>query len=339
MGSIGLSNYRGIVSPSYIIIKSIRDFIPEYYHHLFRSNLLIQNFEKLSYGVRIGQWDLRFEDFKDISILYPPLIEQLQIVSFLDQKTSLIDTLIEKKLRKIELLKEQRTSIINHTVTKGLNPTVKMKDSGVEWIGDVPEHWVLLSLKYIIQFNQESLPETTPKDYKLMYIEISDVNERGEVINTTEYSFGECPSRCRRIVYKGDVFISTVRTYLRSIGFIKEDVENLICSTGFCVLSPKEQVYSNFLYFYVITECFITEVITQSFGVSYPSITSNDLVNIKVLLPSIAEQYKIVEFLDKKTSEIDTQIQLENKKIVLLKEYRQSLISEVVSGKIDVRKN
>lgn len=277
--------------------------------------------------------------FRNILVVLPPISEQKQIVQFLDDKTDIIDKLISTKEQKIKLLKIQRTSLINEVITKGINPKVKMKDSGVEWIGEIPEHYQYKSLKYLIRYNENVLNENTNPDYELNYLEISDVDNNGNIINTTKYLFKDCPSRCRRILSKGDVIISTVRTYLKSIGYIQEEVKDLICSTGFCVLTPTELIVSKFLFYQVLTEYFIGEVISKSVGVSYPSITSTELTNIKIILPPKKEQTQIVEHLDKLTKEIDDLILMEQSKIDLLKEYRKSLISEVITGKIDIRTN
>lgn len=274
--------------------------------------------------------------FNNVKVVLPPFSEQIQIVQFLDEKTELIDKLISTKERKITLLKEQRTTLINQVVTKGLNPKVKMRDSGVEWIGEIPEHWSVGKLKQICRENLKSLSNNTNPEYQLNYIEISDVNSDGIIENTTHYLFSESPSRCRRVVSKGDVILSTVRTYLRSIGIIENDVSDLICSTGFSVLTPNKNISSKHLFYMVRTEWFISMVISKSEGVSYPSIQSEKLMNNLVLLVPENEQLQIVEHLDLKTKEIYDLIQIEQKKIDLLKEYRQSLISEVVTGKIKV---
>ena len=275
--------------------------------------------------------------FRNVRVVLPPLPEQKQIVSFLDTKTQKIDELIEKTEQKIELLKEKRTSLINHCVTKGLNPNVEMKDSGVEWIGEIPSHWEVKPIKYISDYNQDSLGSDTPSEYELDYLEISDVNSVGEIGKPTHYTFSKSPSRCRRILNKNDIIISTVRTYLRSIGFIENEVQNLICSTGFCVLTPKNMIEPKLLFYLVRSEWFISKVISKSVGVSYPGIQTEKLMSIKVLLPPISEQTQIVEYLDEQTQKIDSTIEKETQRIELLKEYRQSLISEVVTGKVDVR--
>jgi len=274
--------------------------------------------------------------FNNVRVVLPSLGEQQQIVTFLDDKTQKIDSLIQQKEKKIELLKEKRTSLINHVVTKGLDSNVEMKDSGVEWIGEIPSHYQIGKLKHLCNENQRSLSNSTDPNYELNYIEISDVNSDGVIGNHTPYIFSESPSRCRRIVQKGDVIVSTVRTYLKSIGLIEEEVEDLICSTGFSVLTPNIEINSKYLFYLLRTEWFISMVISKSEGVSYPSIQSEKLMNINVVFCKLSEQQLIVEYLDKQTEEIETLIQLEQKKIDTLKEYRQSLISEVVTGKIRV---
>jgi type I restriction enzyme, S subunit len=297
--------------------------------HLHREMISVE-------GKGFTRINLRQDKVNDLVIFYPPLQEQEQIVNYLDEKTSIIDKLISTKLKKVELLKEQRTTLINQVITKGINPNVKMKDSGLDWIGEIPESWSVIKLKSLVECNKKVLPENTNPDYELKYIEIGDVNSLGEIKGMSDYLFKNSPSRCRRILSKGDIFISTVRTYLKSIGYVENEISDIICSTGFCVLSPKSDVISKYLFYQVLTEFFISEVISKSVGVSYPSITSTELINIKVIKPSIVEQEQIVEYLDKHTKEIDDLVSMEQNKIELLKEYRQSLISEVITGKIKV---
>ena len=148
-GSLGVSEYHGIVSPAYITCRLNQEKVTgRYIHYLLRSKSLIGALDSISYGVRVGQWDMRFEDFKKVGITIPPKPEQERIVAFLDQKTAEIDALIAKKQRQIELLDEQKAILINRAVTRGLNPDAKLKPSGIEWIGDIPEHWEVKNLKH-----------------------------------------------------------------------------------------------------------------------------------------------------------------------------------------------
>jgi len=185
----------------------------------------------------------------------------------------------------------------------------------------------------LVSENQESLSNSTDPDLELDYIEISDVNSIGEFSKPKKYVFSESPSRCRRICRKGDVIISTVRTYLKSIGIIEEQKENLICSTGFSVLTPKSDNLSKYIFYLLRSNWFISKIISKSEGVSYPSIQSHKLLGTEVVVMDKQEQQKIVEFLDSETQKIDKTILYELRKIELLKEYKKSIISEVVTGK------
>lgn len=325
---------EGLVHSYNIIRLVISSQCSKFIQYYISSNFIREQMDISVLGS--GQPFIDIQGLKDLQLIIPPLQEQQIIVQFLDKKTSLIDKLIEKTQRKIELLKENRTALINYTITKGLNPDVEMVNSGVEWIGEIPSHYTLLPLKFLVRENELSLGNDTPPNYELYYIEISDVNSLGEIKNTTHYLFKDSPSRCRRIVRKGDVIVSTVRTYLKSIGIIDFDVKDLICSTGFSVLTPNENCLPKYLFYLLRTEWFISNVISLSTGVSYPSIQSDKLLNIIVIYPELNEQQQIVQFLDEKTSTIDNTIKLEEIRINMLKEYRQSLISEVVTGKIKV---
>ena len=336
MGSLGVSQYRGIVSPSYIVLKPTQEMYARYFQYLLRSESYRQIYESLSYGVRIGQWELKFHDFKTIPALYPPISEQKQITRFLDKKTTWIDSLIEKLERKIELLKEYRTALINQCVTRGLDSNIEMKDSGIEWIGEIPKHWEIPPLKYVVKYNEEVLSEDTDPNYQFWYIEISDVDQFTGVGEGKKITFSEAPSRARRIVRKGDVIISTVRTYLKAVGYIRTSRKNIVVSTGFCVLRTTSKLISSYLSYFVLSDQFISAVVANSDGVSYPAINSVDLVDIKSLVPPFQEQISISQFLDRKTSKIDSLIGRLEQKITLQKEYRQSLISNVVTGKVRV---
>ena len=153
----------------------------------------------------------------------------------------------------------------------------------------------------------------------------------------TETTFGESPSRARRVLQKNDVIISTVRTYLRSIATITEDRDNLVGSTGFCVLRDQSGLLDQeYLSYVVKSEWFISLVIGNSYGVSYPAINSSELVDLKIVLPPLIEQKKITRALNEKIMIFDNQIRTETKKIDLLSEYRRSLISSAVTGKIRI---
>jgi len=269
--------------------------------------------------------------------LLPPIPEQKQIAKYLDHKTAQIDSLIEKKKRLIELLKEERTAVINQAVTKGLNPNVPMKDSGIEWLGEIPSHWKVKRLKYEAKVNRETLPETTKPDYEIEYIDIGNVT-LGKIVDSPKLlTFENAPSRARRVVKKGDTILSTVRTYLKAITYIDMEKDNLIASTGFAVITPGNNLNPKYLSYLMTSEKIIDTICSLSTGVSYPAVNSTDVGNLFIWYPQLNEQDSIVKYIEKETAHIDSILSETEKEIELLQEYRTALISEVVTGKIDVR--
>lgn len=201
------------------------------------------------------------------------------------------------------------------------------KDSDVEWIGKIPSHWETMKIKYVSSFNDDALPDNYDPEEVIEYVEISDVNYSVGIQKTTIYKFKDAPSRARRKTKVGDIIVSTVRTYLKSIARV--DKPNLIVSTGFVVLRPR--IDATFMAYAVNSEPFIANVVSQSVGVSYPAISSSQVVNIKISVPSLIEQQAIASFLDTQTARIDSIIASREKKIKLLEELRASIISQAIT--------
>ncbi|QOW52493.1 MULTISPECIES: restriction endonuclease subunit S [Acinetobacter] len=209
------------------------------------------------------------------------------------------------------------------------------KDSGVEWLGEIPRHWDSKPLKYLCTYNDEVLPETTAKDAEIQYIDIGSVSAVDGISKIEIMIFKDAPSRARRIVRDGDVIVSTVRTYLEAIAPINNPPENLIVSTGFAVIRPNQYLYKSFASYCLRAKGFIKEVVARSVGVSYPAINSSDLVNITIPSIEYVEQVKIANFLDHETAQIDSLIAKQEKLIELLKEKRQAVISHAVTKGLD----
>lgn len=261
--------------------------------------------------------------------------EQTAIATYLDRKTAELDEVIDNKKRLLELYEEEKNAIINQAVTKGINPNTPMKDSGIEWLGEIPEHWEVKRLKYVASINDEVLPEKMDENYEIEYVEISGVKSGLGIVETSTYYFMEAPSRARRIVKDGDVLVSTVRTYLKSIAKVNDPPDNLIASTGFAVIRPRkiDSDYTGFLFY---SEPLIGEIISLSTGVSYPAINSSQIGDISIPIPPIKEQESIALKIETECKRIDMQVARTQKLIELLKEYREALISEVVTGQIKV---
>jgi type I restriction enzyme S subunit len=320
-GSVAISEYQGIVSPAYFVYESTNDEISRFLHYLMRSSRYITGYLTLSKGIRVNQWDLEPQYHSRMSVVLPPKDEQQIIAAFLDRETAKIDALITEQQRLIELLKEKRQSVISHAVTKGLNPNVPMKDSGIEWLGKVPEHWEVKPIKSVASCNDDVFDEKTPHDYEIEYVEISGVDAERGISETVTMPFGDSPSRARRRVKDGDVIVSTVRTYLRAIAAVKAPPGNIVVSTGFAVVRPRS-VQSRFLSYLFHAEFLIAEVIARSVGVSYPAINASELMRLDVPVPPFQEQQIIAAFLDGETTKLDTLTTEAKTAITLLQERR-----------------
>jgi type I restriction enzyme S subunit len=272
--------------------------------------------------------------FNEFKFPIPPLPEQLQIVSYLDHKTTLIDQIISGSEKKIELLKEQRTATINHAVTKGLNPKAKVKDSGVEWIGEIPEGWEVISLKRLCKVKRGASPRPIDDEKyfdengEYSWVRISDVSASKRYLTQTEQKLSELGSSLSVKMNPGDIFLSIAG----SVG--KPIITEIKCCIhdGF-VWFEHLKYDKEFLYrIFDLGTCFLG---LGKFGTQL-NLNTDTIGSLSVPNIPLSEQQQIVSYLDQKTKEIDDLIASEKKRIELLKEYRQSLISEVVTGKIKV---
>ena len=334
-GGIEPCHHSGCVSPAYTVLKNRKKINSDFFKYLFKSQLFIQIMQSASEGIRDGK-TITYKEFGRIILPIPDLKEQENISDFLNKKISIVDTLILKQQQLIELLKEKRQAIITHAVTKGRDPNVPMKDSGVEWVGEIPEKWNTVQSKWLMSCNDEVIPENSSSGLELTYVEISDVDFTKGITNSELMKFEDAPSRARRKVRDGDIIISNVRTYLKAIAEIKNPDNNLVVSTGFAVLRPRK-VLQSFAKYALSASYFIEKVISESFGVSYPAITADRLVSIKLAVPDIKTQEEIADLLDKQTMNIDSLVKKQEEMIDLLREHRFSLISSAVTGKIEVR--
>ena len=205
------------------------------------------------------------------------------------------------------------------------------KPSGVEWLGEVPEHWEEKPLQTITSINDEVLPESLSPDYEIEYVDIGSVSLANGIEKTEAMPFGDAPSRARRIPRDGDVLVSTVRTYLKAIAPVVNPPSNLVASTGFAVVRPRPGLEPGFLKYALQEEHFIQQVISRSTGVSYPAINASDVAKISLNLPGSSEQLAIATFLTHETTKIDALIAEQQRLIELLQEKRQAVISHAVT--------
>ncbi len=335
LAKVHLAYEDGLVSSEAFVIRNSTDVLPEFLKYYTLSPDFIEIVDSSTFGSKMPRANWEFVG--NLPLLLPPLSEQQTIAAFLDYKTAKIDALIAKKKALLDKLAEKRTALISHAVTKGLDPKVPMRDSGIDWLGNIPAHWEVKRVKNIATYNDEALSDKTDLDFEFEYVDISSVSLFNGIERTETLNFESSPSRARRRVKHGDVVVSTVRTYLKAIAQVNTPPENMIVSTGFAVIRPMKQVCSGYIGYLLQSNGFVGDVVARSVGVSYPAINASELARIPVVEPPFQEQQAIVDFLNENTAKIDDQKGKIEAIITRLQEYRSALITNAVTGKIDVR--
>ncbi|EAI7390144.1 restriction endonuclease subunit S, partial [Campylobacter upsaliensis] len=251
----------------------------------------------------------------------PPLQEQKEIAEFLDKKCEKIQNYINKKQKLITLLQEKKQALINEVVTKGLNPNIESKNSGIEYLGLIPHHWEVKKLKYIATLRNQ---KSNDSDFKVGLENIE--SQTGKYISTNEVVFEDSGI----YFYKNDILFGKLRPYLAKV--FLADREG-VCVSEFLVLTPKKQC-GNFLKFLMLSPLFISVVDGSTYGSKMPRASWEFIGNLKIPLPPLHEQKEIAEFLDSKVAQIDSVIEKTKKQIELIKEYKNTLINEAVCGRV-----
>lgn len=337
-GAVGVAPVTGLVSPAYVVARPYPEVDSQYFSYLFRTDAYKNEIDGYSRGIVKDRNRLYWEDFKRMPSCVPPLDEQGAIADYLDAISAEVRRYIRNRRRLIAVMNEQKQAIINRAVTRGLDPDVPLKPSGVDWLGDIPEHWEVRPLKQWVRINEKELPETTCPDYCFGYIDIGCVETGILTKQLSRIRFADSPSRARRILRTGDTIISTVRTYLRAVYYVSEDAENLVASTGFAVLTPRREVMPEFLGLAIQSDQFIDHVTSNSVGIAYPAIAETRLGTFHLALPpDKGEQDHIVSVVKQSTKNLTGRIRRAQREIDLVREYRTRLIADVVTGKLDVR--
>lgn len=207
-----------------------------------------------------------------------------------------------------------------------------MKDSGIEWIGEIPEGWEIIPVKYLAKYNYDTLAESCSPDFEFSYIDIGSVTYTDGITNYQNFKFKDAPSRARRIVHSGDILVSTVRTYLRAVACVNEHRLPQIASTGFLVLQADiSKIHPHFLMYSVLSDNFICKVEANSVGISYPAINASQIVHFKLPIPQLSEQFLLVTYLDRQCSEIDALLSKTLSSIEEYKKLKQAVITQAVT--------
>ena len=321
-GSYGVSEHTGIVSPAYFIFDFIKEIDPAFFNRAIRSKLYVSFFGSASDGVRIGQWDLNKARMREIPLLVPPLPEQRAIAAFLDNKCAKIDGAVKIKEDQIALLRERRQIIIQTAVTRGLNPAAPMKDSGIDWIGQIPAHWEVKSIRYAFRF----------RNYQRVPISASE----------REGKQGEYP------YYGASGIIDYVQDYIfdEDLVLIAEDGANLLSkSTPLAFVATGkywvnnhahilEPLFPGFKYWAELLSA--ADYTVYISGSAQPKLTRDRLASVRVPVPPADERSAIISFIERESDRFRNAIAIKERQIAALKEYKTSLINAAVTGKIKV---
>jgi len=326
-----------IWSPLAVFRANVNKVIPEFLHLYLQSSNLRNAVEvSWSYGT---QQNIGMGVLSNLNISLPTLSEQTQIANFLDHQTTIIDDLIGQKEKLIALLKEKRQAIINEAVTKGLNPNAKMKDSGIEWLGEVPEHWKVARIGHYTQLVRGASPRPAGDSRYfggefMPWITVGEVTNGGDkYLLSTENFLTELGSQQSRIIYPETLLLSNSGATLGVPKISK--ITGCINDGSVAFLTFDKRLERDFLFYFFKTH---TEIYRQEMsGYGQPNLNTDIVKSTQIPLPPIEEQIQIVKFIETEFDEFDFTIGQSILQITKLKDYRQSLISEAVTGKIDVR--
>ena len=334
-GSLGFSPFNGITSPAYSIYRLKTNDVNRYFHYLLRTELYKSEFKRNSSGVIESRLRLYTDDFFRIESILPPISEQTAIADFLDRKTALIDQAIDIKQQQIELLKERRQILIHKAVTRGLNPDVKVKDSGVEWIGVIPEGWEVKKLKNSTKIFRGKFTHRPRNDERLYngkfpFFQTGDVAKAGKFLSNYKQTLNDFGLRVSTLFPKGTIVI-TIAANIGDISILDIDACFPDSIVGF---EPMNFVQRDFLYnsLLVMKEQFMSSTIKNTqMNLNVDRIGVNSIA-----IPPLIEQAQIIKYIELLTNRIAMTISLKKQEIEKLSEYKATLINSAVTGKIKV---
>ena len=326
-GSLAVSEFEGIVSPAYYVCKFISNSTDKkYLHYLLRCRPYAQEFERLSTGMRVGQWDLGIDDFLRIPVICPSISEQSAIAAYLDSQCAKIDEIIAEAKASIEDYKQWKASIIYEAVTKGLDPKAEMKDSGIEWIGEIPAHWTTIANKYVMRKKKRICEKW--KNQNVLSLTMNGVVVR-DILNPV----GKMPTTFDgyQFAYSGELLMC-----LFDIDVTPRCVGRVFCdgvtSPAYSCFQLNNHADLGYYYYYYLMVDNTKELLHLAKNLRH-SFTEEQLGMLKVPFPPFKEQSTIAAYLDTQCAKID---ELSAEKLSLiadLEAYKKSLIYEVVTGK------
>jgi len=323
-GGLEFCYHDGIISPAYTVLKMNENLYPGYYRYLFKSLSFISEIQTSVVGIREGK-NISYPELSQSLIPIPNIAEQKAIAEFLDDKTSKIDRAIAQKERMIELLKERRQIIIQNAVTKGLDPSVKMKDSGVDWIGEIPEHWEVSRLGSNFE---ERKTKVSDKEYPPLSVTKNGIVPQLETAAKTNDGDN------RKLVKEGDFVINSRSDRKGSSGIAFQDGSVSLINI---VMTPKS-IDPKFCNYLMKSTAFVEENYRIGHGIVADLWTTryDEMKNIKAAFPPKQEQIAISSYVEYEIKKITKILELQEQQIFKLQEYKSTLVDSAVTGKIKV---
>jgi type I restriction enzyme S subunit len=337
MGAIGISEYNGVTSPAYDILRAKEGINPYFYNYLFRNPIASREFKRHSRGIMDVRLRLYFTRFGDIKLPLPPLNEQNKIVDYLQFKLKKIDRFIRKKKQLIKLLNEQKAAIINQAVTKGIDPNAKMKYSGIEWLGDIPENWEIGKLKHFSYKIGDGIHATPEYDDngEIPFVNGNNlIQGKISITNKTRFVNYKEFEKYKLNLKIGSILISINGT-IGNLAFYEG--EEVVFGKSSAFIEIKDEIDNLFLFFVLQSEYISRYFISTFMGSTINNLSLHAIRNTKIFFPTKHEQKSVVKHIQQETTQINTIIQTIEKEIALTQEYRIGLIAEAITGKIDVR--
>lgn len=344
-GSSGVSRHDGSVSLINIVLQPRQNVVPEFCNYLLKGNCFVEEFYRNGRGIVADLWTTRFQEMKMIKICMPPLSEQEQIVTYLDEQTSKIDTAIAQQQKMIDLLNERKQIIINNAVTKGLNPDAPMKDSGVDWIGEIPEGWEVNKFRNLfktrtgITFTKAQLEEEG--EPVISYGQIHSKENWGASVNPA--LIRHIPASLTKgkegaLAFRGDfLFADTSEDFEGCGNCVCIDTPEPIYAGYHTILAKRDNnEHEQYLAYLFASSNWRGQLRSMVNGVKVYSVTQSLLRAVIVLLPPKNEQIEIAEYITKRVVLIDAAIKQHADRIKLLQERKLIIINEVVTGKVKV---
>lgn len=342
-GFVDVSQIRGVTSPDYRVfsIRNPKECFDRYFLYLLQSCYLDKIFYAFGQGAsQLGRWRLPADQFKQFVFPQPPFKEQIQIAAFLDRETANIDVLVEEQKRLIELLKEKRRAVISHAVTKGLNPKASMKYSGVEWLGEVPEHWEvrkISSLSTKITNGYVGPTRDILVDEGVRYLQSLHIKDNSIRFDTPYFVREDWSKQhAKSILETGDVLIVQTGD-IGQVAVVTEEYAGCNCH-ALIIVSPVRSIVSGDWIAWVLNGDYgYHSLVSIQTGALHPHLNCSNVKYIFLPVPPIAEQLDIIRFISVRLEEFGRLIAAAEAAIALLQERRSALISAAVTGKIDVR--